>query len=292
MSVLGQIAGGAGVLAALLGSGGVPSALGTWAASLQPASWRSVGFVVIESGVVAGRKTAVHEYPFRDPVWVEDLGRQARKYTFRGYIVGDDVYAQRDRLLAAIEQPGPGTLVHPSLGSRQVSLVGEPTLTERAEDGRIVSIELSFIEGGASVFPSSAQSTQSQVTLASGNLGGAVTQDFGSSVAGAISAGASVVAEVATVAGLFANLATGLIASPPRSLGAVAGIGLLVPAYFGRYAMGGVTAAPVIAAPINQSLPIGAQVAAANAALIAASTAGVAAVGTAAGALSSLAAAL
>jgi prophage DNA circulation protein len=290
----GQIAGVAGNVAALLGAGGVPSGLGPWAAMLQPASWRSIQFVVIESRIVAGRKTAIHDYPFRDVVWVEDLGRKSRKYAFRGYLVGDDVYQQRDRLLAAIEKPGPGTLVHPSIGARQVSIVGDPVLSERAEDGRMVSVDFEFTEGaGAAALPSSGQSTQSQVALAGTNAGGAVSSDFGSSIASSLAVGASVVAQVASVAGQFAGQVTGLIADASRVAGAVKGIGFLVPSgYFGRYANGGLTAPPLIATPINTALPLGIQTATATSALLAASTAGAAAVSTAAGAVSTLAVAL
>ena len=41
-------------------------------------SFRGVPFAVIGSGGRAGRKTAVHDYPFLDTPWVEDLGRAGR----------------------------------------------------------------------------------------------------------------------------------------------------------------------------------------------------------------------
>ena len=45
--------------------------------SLQPASWRGMGFAVTGGRVRAGRRKALHEYPFRDGVWVEDMGSGA-----------------------------------------------------------------------------------------------------------------------------------------------------------------------------------------------------------------------
>ena len=52
-------------------AGGVAGGLGPWAASLQPASWNGIPFAVRASQIRRGRRVAVHEYPFRDDVWVE-----------------------------------------------------------------------------------------------------------------------------------------------------------------------------------------------------------------------------
>ena len=90
---------------------------GTWWERLQPGSWRGVGFVMDAAENRAGRRTAIHEYPYRDTVWVEDLGRLPRRFAFQAFQVGDDVYQQRDAMIQACEQPGEGTLVHPTLGS-------------------------------------------------------------------------------------------------------------------------------------------------------------------------------
>ncbi|REF28617.1 prophage DNA circulation protein [Xenorhabdus cabanillasii] len=46
-----------------------------WAEHLHPASFRGVPFAVISGESVFGRRQAVHEYPYRDTAWIEDLGR-------------------------------------------------------------------------------------------------------------------------------------------------------------------------------------------------------------------------
>jgi prophage DNA circulation protein len=160
--------------------------LGPWAARLVPASWRGLTFQVSEATVVRGRKTALHEYPDRDTVWVEDLGRGTRRYAFRGFLIGDDVYDQRDRMMAAFELPGTGTLVHPSIGTRTVSLTGNASMGERAELGRVVELVMEFIENAGTVlFPTSAASTQDQTNTAADNAKSAVTSDFTGQLAAA-----------------------------------------------------------------------------------------------------------
>jgi prophage DNA circulation protein len=108
-----------------------------WQDSLQPASWRGISFGVLDSEIRRGRRVAVHEYPYRDIVWVEDLGRATRRYGFRGFYVGDDCYQVEQEMLAAAEVSGAGNLVHPSLGSLTVNLI-EFSSGQRRELGRVV----------------------------------------------------------------------------------------------------------------------------------------------------------
>ena len=98
-------------------------ATGSFASKLLPASFRGVSFGVISASSKFGRRNAVHEYPFRDTPWVEDLGRQARRFSVTGFIVGDDVIERRDAMIAACESSdtGSSTLVHPTLGKRSVA---------------------------------------------------------------------------------------------------------------------------------------------------------------------------
>ena len=58
----------------------------------------------------------------RDTPYVEDLGRRARVMRVDAIILGDDYRVRRDALIEAIEQSGPGKLVHPFYGELTVSL--------------------------------------------------------------------------------------------------------------------------------------------------------------------------
>ncbi|MBK5146002.1 DNA circularization protein [Budviciaceae bacterium BWR-B9] len=130
-----------------------------WSEHLHPASFRGVPFAVQSGESVFGRRQAVHEYPFRDTVWVEDLGRSTRRITIRGFIVqssqlylSHDVITQRDSLVAACEEKGPGTLVHPTLGEIEVSIPDNGLRITEGEAGRVFEFTLTFIESGLRVF--------------------------------------------------------------------------------------------------------------------------------------------
>ncbi len=46
-----------------------------WEEHLHQASFRGVPFAVLEADGLFGRRQAVHEYPYRETAWVEDMGR-------------------------------------------------------------------------------------------------------------------------------------------------------------------------------------------------------------------------
>jgi prophage DNA circulation protein len=117
----------------------------TWRDQLRPASFRGAGFFVDSHEVSGGRKTVAHEYPGRDEPFVEDMGRQSRKFTVDGYIVGEDYFAARNALIDALEANGPGQLVHPYLGEKQVAVTGF-RLRESRDEGGMVRFSMDFAE--------------------------------------------------------------------------------------------------------------------------------------------------
>ncbi|MDE9495872.1 DNA circularization N-terminal domain-containing protein, partial [Xenorhabdus bovienii] len=131
-----------------------------WSEHLRSASFRSVPFAVVSGESVFGRRQAVHEYPYRDTAWIEDLGRATRKITLRGFIIQDsmvydapDVITQRKNLVAACETGSTGTLIHPTLGELTVSVTESGLrMTENAESGRVFEFTLTVIESGLQVF--------------------------------------------------------------------------------------------------------------------------------------------
>ena len=130
-----------------------------WRANLVPASFRGVGFQVDETeSPIAGRRVAVHEYPGRDEPFVEDMGRRTKRWEIEAFVVGDDYADVRNRLVDACDQPGPGELVHPYLGSLQVACTA-CRLTERTREGRMARFSLSFTEAGENRYPASLVNT-------------------------------------------------------------------------------------------------------------------------------------
>lgn len=126
--------------------------VGPYSQQLQPSSFRGLPFAVLASRGNYGRRNALHEYPNRETCWVEDMGRQARRITIQGFLVGDDVIARRDAFIKAAEANGDGELVHPTLGRVTVALM-DFSFTERWDRGRVIEITLICIEQGKRLYP-------------------------------------------------------------------------------------------------------------------------------------------
>lgn len=151
------------------------------APALLQASFRDVAFHVTSTELTAGRRTVLHEYPQRDKPYVEDIGRASRKLTFTAFIVGDDYIKQAQTLLAAIEEPGPGKLVHPHFGEMQASLTAESTLSFTTER-RIATIKLTAVESGDLEFPKETQDTTDAALEAADEVEKSAIQEFCDSI--------------------------------------------------------------------------------------------------------------
>jgi prophage DNA circulation protein len=66
--------------------------------------------------------------------------------------LGDNYFKARDALLKALDEEGPGELIHPYLGSKFVQ-VGEYTLSETVDEGRIARFTVQFTIAGVAKFP-------------------------------------------------------------------------------------------------------------------------------------------
>lgn len=136
----------------------------SWRDQLQAASFRGVAFHVVRTTDSFGRRTVLHEYPFRDKPYVEDMGRAARRVRVQAIVIGDDYMAERDRLIEAIEQEGPGKLVHPYLGELTVSITEDGlSIDQSSSEGGCCQISFSCVESGEARFPAGQIATQDVV---------------------------------------------------------------------------------------------------------------------------------
>ena len=149
----------------------------SWWQQLQPGSWRGYGFVMTTAETRAGRRVAEHDYPYRDTIWAEDLGKLPRRFAFQAFLIGDDVYQQRDAMIAACEQPGEGTLVHPTLGPVQCVLL-DFAATDRSERGRVVELSFSFVVSSTILFPQTAIATGDNTNAQASALDQAAQSDL------------------------------------------------------------------------------------------------------------------
>jgi len=153
-------------------------AIMAWKDKLKPASFRGVPFEVESDDGSFGRRVQVHEYPDRDLPFVEDLGRATREMNITAFLVGADYMEKRDRLLAAIEEPGPGALVHPWYGERKVSLKDAVRVSHSSKNGGMCVITMSFVEAGELAFPNARDSLGAQSLLAADKVQEVAIDDF------------------------------------------------------------------------------------------------------------------
>jgi len=116
----------------------------------KKASFRGVPFFIRDSDRSIGRRNVVHQYPFKDVPYVEDLGQDADEFIVNGYVVqnednGQDYIDERDALIKALREPGPGTLIHPYYGGLWVSLSGKARVEESFIQGGIARFTMAFI---------------------------------------------------------------------------------------------------------------------------------------------------
>lgn len=101
-----------------------------------------------------GRRVDVAEYPLRNIPNAQDLGRKARRFKFTAYVLGPGWEQERDALLNACEEDGPGTLVHPFHGEHTVVCEDCVVSESRASGQRWAAFQLGFVESGTYDEPS------------------------------------------------------------------------------------------------------------------------------------------
>jgi prophage DNA circulation protein len=130
-----------------------------WKKKLQRGRFRDAEFFAESSDCELGRRIAMHEFPLRDKPFAEDMGRKARQWTLEIYVIGADYMAARDKIIAALEEPGSGTLVHPYLGTKQVVVSGARGPSESTSDGGMARFSVTFTEAGENSQPATSINT-------------------------------------------------------------------------------------------------------------------------------------
>lgn len=139
---------------------------------LLPASYRGIGFHVLDTSSEPGRRVLEYLFPGVDAAAYDDFGVLPNLISIEALIIGDDYKAKAAQLQRAFETAGPGTLMHPWLGPMSV-MMDEPALISfSSRELRVVRISARFRKitagrsAGSSLF-STASIISSIVTLAS-----------------------------------------------------------------------------------------------------------------------------
>lgn len=140
----------------------------SWRDDFRDGSFRGAAFKIVEHEHGFGRRQDVHEYPLRDAPYAEDLGGKAGSFRVQCLVIGDDYMADRDALIAACNAIGPGTLIHPYLGSKIVSC-RDGRVRESEEEGGAAFFEIEFVQAGQNIAPGISEATQDSAGGAADN---------------------------------------------------------------------------------------------------------------------------
>jgi prophage DNA circulation protein len=117
----------------------------SWENTLLPASFRGVQFEVTATNDDIERAVVSHEYPYVDGASTEDMGRSGRRISMTAVFFGDDYEIQLQQLMAALDEAGPGELIHPVFGSIQAQFV-RTSIPHQAEQPDQTRLTLEFLE--------------------------------------------------------------------------------------------------------------------------------------------------
>ena len=123
-----------------------------WRDRYLDGSFRGVPFKTVSAVTTVGQRKAIYELPFNDDgVKGLPLGRKARRYQLTVFVIGGDYDRDRDKLMEAIEAPGPGLLVHPYLGSVMVEVEAEISVSESTDSGGLAEFSFSAVQSQAAL---------------------------------------------------------------------------------------------------------------------------------------------
>lgn len=117
----------------------------SWDENLLDASFRGVPLDVMADRVDTPRAIASQGLPYSDGQDSEDMGRDARAISLRLAVFGPDYEARLQATVAALEQGGPGELMHPVYGNI-TALVARHTIDHEASTPDYAEIAVTFVE--------------------------------------------------------------------------------------------------------------------------------------------------
>lgn len=117
----------------------------SWSKILQDASFRGVKFEVLAVGDDGGKSAAVHQLPYVNGASVEDMGNEPWSFGVRALLRGDRYEEALSDLTKALEAQGPGELVHPIHGLRNVVAL-RWSVEHEAEMRDAATIVIQFLE--------------------------------------------------------------------------------------------------------------------------------------------------
>ena len=169
----------------------LPSA---WRDKLRPASFGGARFHCESSSREGGRRIVEHQFPKKELPYAEDMGRSAREFTIRGYIVvfaydsDSDVLKQRnyltarDALMARLDTEGSSVLQLPTQPP-QLVVCTRYRMSEEDRLGGYCAFDMTFQEYGLDpVNAAPVADTAGQINSAAQTVEKGVSESLTSSV--------------------------------------------------------------------------------------------------------------
>lgn len=126
------------------------------------ASFRGVPFLLETADGNSGRRALPHAYPKRDAGWTEDNGGILKGEQISGRVLGEDYLEQLRAIEDALNQPGPGELIHPWFGVQIVQIGKVSRKLVITKDGT-ATFSFEVFEAGQPLLPSAKNDTASQL---------------------------------------------------------------------------------------------------------------------------------
>jgi len=140
-------------------------------------SYDGVPFFVASHDLNFGRRLVVNNMPNADTNVIQDLGRKTRGVSISAYLLGSDVFSQKQKLIDAMERGGKRPLIHPYLGPF-TARGGEGTLKERELVKQFAQVDLTFVIENDSVTNKEAASRDAVLAAAVQASDDSVLADF------------------------------------------------------------------------------------------------------------------
>lgn len=110
------------------------------------ALFNGLPFEIEETEDTFGRRGVQYEYPYQDSPFYIDLGRRARKFTIKGYVIGENHVAQANAIVSVAESEGPKVFTHPTLGVIRVAVEELKVTVKYKEKRRYTELEFTLLE--------------------------------------------------------------------------------------------------------------------------------------------------
>ena len=117
-----------------------------WKDDLQDASFRGVPFECISTKDAVSKSQAIHQAPYSDEAYIEDMGKDPRKISIQAVFTGEDYKGELDNLVLALDETGAGELIHPIDGVCTASVLSY-NIDHDAENPDTCYISIEFILG-------------------------------------------------------------------------------------------------------------------------------------------------